>query len=172
MVCTEQLSYYQPGIRAHFFCSFCRFLKFLPNQKHLNPSFLYILEDFYHKMTHQKTMRLLFLLLLLLHPTSQAGVDPEQEVIVESSPCSITCGLGLKRQTLCLLKDSRTALEEGDAEVNTSNSPCSPCNTLLMTLTMLPVGLREVSCPYCQMSGDMVLWTSDHDHDSWTGGGA
>ncbi|CAG02315.1 unnamed protein product [Tetraodon nigroviridis] len=69
-------------------------------------------------MTHQKTTRLLFLILLLLRSTSQGGVDPEQEVIVESSPCSITCGLGLRHQSLCLLKDSRTALEEGDAEVS------------------------------------------------------
>lgn len=68
-------------------------------------------------MTHQKTTRLLLLLLLLLCPTRPDEVDPEQEVIVESSPCSTTCGLGLRRQTLCLLKDSRTALEEGDAEV-------------------------------------------------------
>lgn len=69
-------------------------------------------------MTHQKTTRqLLLLLLLLFRPTRPAEVDPEQEVIVDSSPCSITCGLGLRRQTLCLLKDSQTALEEGEAEV-------------------------------------------------------
>lgn len=122
-------------------------------------------------MTHQKTTRLLFLILLLLRSTSQGGVDPEQEVIVESSPCSITCGLGLRHQSLCLLKDSRTALEEGDAEVNTSNRPLQR-STLLMTLILLPVGLREVSCSYCKVSGDMALWTSDHDHDSWTEGGA
>lgn len=67
-------------------------------------------------MSHQKTTRLL-LLLLLLHLTRPDEADPEQEVIVESSPCSTTCGLGLRRETLCLLKDSRTALEEGDAEV-------------------------------------------------------
>uniref|UniRef100_A0A3B4GBG9 Transmembrane protein 81 n=2 Tax=Haplochromini TaxID=319058 RepID=A0A3B4GBG9_9CICH len=29
------------------------------------------------------------------------------EVITESSPCSATCGLGLRTQTLCLLNDSR-----------------------------------------------------------------
>lgn len=70
-------------------------------------------------MIHQKTTRLLLLLLLLLllRLTSPAEVDPEQEIIVDSSPCSVTCGLGLRRQNLCLLKDSRTAIEEGDAEV-------------------------------------------------------
>lgn len=41
-----------------------------------------------------------------------------------------------------------------------------------MTLTLFPVGLREVSRPYSKVSGDMALWTSDHDHDSWTEGGA
>lgn len=35
------------------------------------------------------------------------------EVIVDSSPCSTTCGLGVKTQTLCLLKDGKTAMEEG-----------------------------------------------------------
>lgn len=60
---------------------------------------------------------MLLLMLLFLSSTRPAEVDPQQEVIVKSSPCSITCGLGLKNQTLCLLKDSRTALEEGDAEV-------------------------------------------------------
>lgn len=62
---------------------------------------------------------LLLFMLLLLHSIRPAVVDPEDEVeiIVGSSPCSTTCGLGLKHQTLCLLKDSQTALEEGDAEV-------------------------------------------------------
>ncbi|XP_029994044.1 transmembrane protein 81 [Sphaeramia orbicularis] len=34
------------------------------------------------------------------------------EVIVDSSPCSTTCGLGLKTQTLCLLKNGTAAMEE------------------------------------------------------------
>lgn len=123
-------------------------------------------------MAHPKTTRVLLLLLLFLRLICPAEVEPEQEVIVESSPCSITCGLGLRRQTLCLLKNSRTALEEGDAEVNKHiQQHVLQHNTLLMTLTLFPVGLREVSRPYCKMSGDMALWTSDHDHDSWTEGG-
>lgn len=76
-------------------------------------------------MTQHKTMRLLLfmILLFLLHPISPAEVEPEQEVevIVGSSHCSTTCGLGLRHQTLCLLKDSQAALDEGDAEVGKFN---------------------------------------------------
>ncbi|TMS16416.1 Transmembrane protein 81, partial [Larimichthys crocea] len=58
----------------------------------------------------------LHLLLLLFHPLTQ--VHPEEvdkvpvEVIVDSSPCSTTCGLGIKTQTMCFLKDGETAMEE------------------------------------------------------------
>lgn len=58
----------------------------------------------------------LHLLLLLLHPLTSA--DPEEEdkvpveVIVGGSPCSVTCGLGVKTQTLCVVKDGKTAMEE------------------------------------------------------------
>uniref|UniRef100_A0A671U417 Transmembrane protein 81 n=1 Tax=Sparus aurata TaxID=8175 RepID=A0A671U417_SPAAU len=54
----------------------------------------------------------LHLLLLLLHPLTSA--DPEEEdkvpveVIVGGSPCSVTCGLGVKTQTLCVVKDGKT----------------------------------------------------------------
>ncbi|KAJ0036493.1 hypothetical protein NQD34_005170, partial [Periophthalmus magnuspinnatus] len=34
------------------------------------------------------------------------------EVITDSSPCSATCGLGMRSQTLCLLKDTKAAIEE------------------------------------------------------------
>lgn len=67
------------------------------------------------KMPHVTVRVHLLLLLLLLHLTS---VDLEEvdkvpvEVIVNSSPCSATCGLGLKTQTLCLLRDGETAMEE------------------------------------------------------------
>ncbi|XP_033484060.2 transmembrane protein 81 [Epinephelus lanceolatus] len=59
---------------------------------------------------------LLLLLLLLLHPLTSADLEEVDnvpvEVIVDSSPCSATCGLGVKTQTLCLLKDGETAMEE------------------------------------------------------------
>uniref|UniRef100_A0A3P9LTH5 Transmembrane protein 81 n=1 Tax=Oryzias latipes TaxID=8090 RepID=A0A3P9LTH5_ORYLA len=61
-------------------------------------------------------MKLCLLLLLLFHPPVSAGPDEAEkvvlEVITDSSPCSTTCGLGIRTQTLCLLKDSKTALEE------------------------------------------------------------
>ncbi|KAK7883805.1 hypothetical protein WMY93_026928 [Mugilogobius chulae] len=38
--------------------------------------------------------------------------DVPLEVITASSPCSATCGLGMKSQTLCLLKDGKAAMEE------------------------------------------------------------
>ncbi|XP_059189560.1 transmembrane protein 81 [Centropristis striata] len=68
-------------------------------------------------MQHQ-TARLLFLLLLLLllHPLTSADLEEADkvsvEVIVDSSPCSTTCGLGVRTQTLCSLKDGNTAIEE------------------------------------------------------------
>ncbi|KAM9752121.1 transmembrane protein 81 [Menidia menidia] len=61
-------------------------------------------------------MRLYFILLplfILITSTDLSEVDEVPvEVIAESSPCSATCGLGIKTQTLCLLKDSKTALED------------------------------------------------------------
>ena len=64
------------------------------------------------------TVRLhLLLLLLLLHPLTSADLEDVDkvpvQVIVNSSRCSATCGLGLKTQTLCSLKDGTTAMEEG-----------------------------------------------------------
>ncbi|XP_041800940.1 transmembrane protein 81 [Chelmon rostratus] len=67
---------------------------------------------------------LLLLLLLLLHPLTSVDLEEvdeepvEVEVIVNSSSCSATCGLGVKTQTLCLLRDGMTAMEEGGAEVS------------------------------------------------------
>ncbi|XP_069382499.1 transmembrane protein 81 isoform X4 [Paralichthys olivaceus] len=56
---------------------------------------------------------LLFLLLLLLYPLGPADLEEVPvEVIVDSSPCSSTCGLGLRTQTLCLMKHSRAEMEE------------------------------------------------------------
>nr|XP_019965739.1 PREDICTED: transmembrane protein 81 [Paralichthys olivaceus] len=59
---------------------------------------------------------LLFLLLLLLYPLGPAELEEVEEVpvevIVDSSPCSSTCGLGLRTQTLCLMKHSRAEMEE------------------------------------------------------------
>ncbi|XP_008402509.1 transmembrane protein 81 isoform X1 [Poecilia reticulata] len=63
---------------------------------------------------HVSAVSLHFLLLLhLLLPVDMEEEDKVPlEVITESSPCSVTCGLGVKTQTLCLLKDGKTAMEE------------------------------------------------------------
>ncbi|XP_070825442.1 transmembrane protein 81 [Chaetodon trifascialis] len=64
---------------------------------------------------HHVTVSLL-LHLLLLHPLASVHLEEADEapleVIVDSSSCSATCGLGVKTQTLCLLKDGKTAMEE------------------------------------------------------------
>ncbi|XP_074538584.1 transmembrane protein 81 [Halichoeres trimaculatus] len=57
-----------------------------------------------------------YILFLLLRPLTSADLEKEDElhmeVIVNSSPCSATCGLGVKTQTVCLLRDGETAIEE------------------------------------------------------------
>nr|XP_033943849.1 transmembrane protein 81 isoform X3 [Pseudochaenichthys georgianus] len=67
-------------------------------------------------MQHVTVRFLLFFLLLLLHPVTSVDLEEVDkvsvEVIVDSSPCSATCGLGVKTQTLCLLKDGKKAMEE------------------------------------------------------------
>ncbi|XP_071401669.1 transmembrane protein 81 [Centroberyx affinis] len=74
---------------------------------------------------------LLLLLLLLPQPSGSLTSDPEEEVeemeemedvrvevIVSSSPCSATCGLGVKTQTLCFLKEGNTGMEEGEKRMD------------------------------------------------------
>lgn len=72
----------------------------------------------------------LFLRLLASAESQQVEQEEVQnvpvEVITQSSPCSATCGLGLRTQTLCLLNDSKAAMEEklpsgGEAEVRTQH---------------------------------------------------
>lgn len=60
----------------------------------------------------------LFLLLLsqvLLLTTVHPDEDDKLlvEVIVDSSPCSVTCGLGVKSETLCAMTNGNTATAEG-----------------------------------------------------------
>ncbi|XP_034445751.1 transmembrane protein 81-like [Hippoglossus hippoglossus] len=62
---------------------------------------------------HCPLLLLFLLFFLLLHPVHlEEAEEVPVEVIIDSSPCSSTCGLGLKTQTLCLLRDSKTAMEE------------------------------------------------------------
>ncbi|XP_029011796.3 transmembrane protein 81 isoform X2 [Betta splendens] len=64
---------------------------------------------------HHVPVRPHLLLFFLLHSLFSSGLDKmdvaPMEVIVHSSSCSVTCGLGVKTQTLCLL-DSKTVMEE------------------------------------------------------------
>ncbi|KAM4736748.1 transmembrane protein 81 [Anableps anableps] len=66
--------------------------------------------------------------LLLLHHLIPADMEEEEkiplEVITESSPCSATCGLGVKTQTLCLLKDSKIAIEENSISKSEVSKTC------------------------------------------------
>lgn len=59
----------------------------------------------------------LLLLLLQAHLLTAVDLDNEEkvlvEVIVDSSPCSATCGLGVKSQTLCVMRDNDTVTEKG-----------------------------------------------------------
>ncbi|TKS76517.1 Transmembrane protein 81 [Collichthys lucidus] len=88
------------------------------------------------------TIWLHLLLLLLVHPLTQ--VHPEEvekvpvEVIVDSSPCSTTCGLGIKTQTLCFLKDGETAMEEDARSKDGAEVKCQEswqCGLRTMTVT-------------------------------------
>uniref|UniRef100_A0A3Q3EKR4 Transmembrane protein 81 n=1 Tax=Labrus bergylta TaxID=56723 RepID=A0A3Q3EKR4_9LABR len=86
----------------------------------------------------------LLLLLLALHPLTSAHLEEAEklplEVIVDSSPCSATCGLGVKTQTLCLLKDGRTKCRVRKVRCQESWQ----CGLMTMTVTS---GERvEVDC--------------------------
>ncbi|KAK9515232.1 hypothetical protein VZT92_025893 [Zoarces viviparus] len=67
-------------------------------------------------MQHATVWIDLLLLLLFLHGLTSADLEEVDrmlvEVIVDSSPCSTTCGLGVKTQTLCLLENGETATGE------------------------------------------------------------
>uniref|UniRef100_A0A665VNX4 Transmembrane protein 81 n=1 Tax=Echeneis naucrates TaxID=173247 RepID=A0A665VNX4_ECHNA len=89
---------------------------------------------------------LLFLLLLLFRPLTSA--DPEEtdkvavEVIVDSSPCSTTCGLGIKTQTVCLMEDGKVSEECHVRRVKCLQSwKCG-----LMTMTVYSGQRVEIDC--------------------------
>ncbi|XP_069382502.1 transmembrane protein 81 isoform X6 [Paralichthys olivaceus] len=79
---------------------------------------------------------LLFLLLLLLYPLGPADLEEVPvEVIVDSSPCSSTCGLGLRTQTLCLMKHSRAEMEEAGEGTEVKCQESWKCGLTTMTVT-------------------------------------
>uniref|UniRef100_A0A3Q3JZX0 Transmembrane protein 81 n=1 Tax=Monopterus albus TaxID=43700 RepID=A0A3Q3JZX0_MONAL len=101
------------------------------------------------------SLRLNFLLfLLLVHCQTSVGLEEVDkvsvEVIVNSSPCSTTCGLGMKTQTLCLLKDSEMVSDK----CRVRKVPCLEawqCGLRTMTVTS---GQRvEINC-----LGEVEIW--------------
>ncbi|XP_062247428.1 transmembrane protein 81 [Platichthys flesus] len=102
----------------------------------------------------------LLLLFLLLHPVGSADVEDaaeeQVEVVTDSSPCSATCGLGFKTQTLCLLRDDQRATEEepGSKDGTEVSEECRvhkvTCQELwqcgLRTLTVTSGQRLEVDC--------------------------
>ncbi|XP_069573529.1 transmembrane protein 81 [Brachyistius frenatus] len=63
-------------------------------------------------MQHGPLWLQLFLLLLLVLPLTPADLGKVRvEVITDSSACSTTCGLGVKTQTLCLIRNGEMAME-------------------------------------------------------------
>lgn len=61
-----------------------------------------------------------FHLLTVVRPDDKE--DPHVEVIVDSSPCSVTCGLGMKKQTLCAMKKGDKETAEGERDMRACNS--------------------------------------------------
>nr|XP_057906822.1 transmembrane protein 81 isoform X2 [Doryrhamphus excisus] len=62
-----------------------------------------------------------FLLLLLFLPLSWADVEKVQvQVVTNSTPCSVTCGLGVKVQRVCSMRDAES--EDGRDELEPSST--------------------------------------------------
>ncbi|XP_061908576.1 transmembrane protein 81 [Entelurus aequoreus] len=69
-------------------------------------------------------MALVFFLILLF-PLAAQGEEPapvQVQVVTSSTPCSATCGLGVKVQRVCDLKDAEGALEDAGAAARTPPS--------------------------------------------------
>ncbi|TNN80056.1 Transmembrane protein 81 [Liparis tanakae] len=80
-------------------------------------------------------------------PISLEEVDSMPlEVIVDSSPCSATCGLGIKTQTLCLLKDGETATEEVTSKDGTEVKCLESWQCGLRTMTVTSGQRLEIDC--------------------------
>uniref|UniRef100_A0A087Y4Y6 Transmembrane protein 81 n=1 Tax=Poecilia formosa TaxID=48698 RepID=A0A087Y4Y6_POEFO len=66
------------------------------------------------------------------------------EVITESSPCSVTCGLGVKTQTLCLLDASKSSISKTCRSQQVQCVESWQCGLKTMTVTS---GQRvEIDC--------------------------
>ncbi|XP_054912897.1 transmembrane protein 81 [Poeciliopsis prolifica] len=76
---------------------------------------------------HVSIVTLHFLLLLHLLPVDMKEEEDKVplEVITESSLCSVTCGLGIKTQTLCVVKDGKAAMEVNPQEKDSNRTSIS-----------------------------------------------
>lgn len=61
------------------------------------------------------------LLLATMHPDDEDKLLVE--VIVDSSPCSVTCGLGVKNETLCAMTNGSAATVKGERDSWKRRSP-------------------------------------------------
>ncbi|XP_077464467.1 transmembrane protein 81 [Stigmatopora argus] len=58
--------------------------------------------------------QMLFVLFILIHFQLSSATMIQVEVVTKSTECSVTCGLGVKLQTVCKVKNSQKALEESE----------------------------------------------------------
>ncbi|XP_061758691.1 transmembrane protein 81 [Nerophis ophidion] len=83
-------------------------------------------------------MALVVVLLLIIFPLPARGEEPAAavhvQVVTSSTPCSATCGLGVKVQRVCELKDAEGALEEaGDAAMTSPSDVTERCRDVTVT---------------------------------------
>lgn len=74
-------------------------------------------------------------LLAVVHSNDEE--NPHVEVITKSSPCSVTCGLGVKEQTLCVMKTAN-----GERDRRKCSSGGGPTNLTLTTSWKLLGGIK------------------------------
>ncbi|XP_061665190.1 transmembrane protein 81 [Syngnathoides biaculeatus] len=102
--------------------------------------------------------RMLALLLLLHHlHLNSADEEVQVQVVVNSTPCSVTCGMGVKVQTVCKMKDGQKALEEKRGAVPQGDEELEQCHDVevrcreswqcgLKTVTMTTGERLELNC--------------------------
>nr|XP_043893473.1 transmembrane protein 81 [Solea senegalensis] len=72
--------------------------------------------------------------------------DVQVEVIVRSSPCSATCGVGLTTQTMCCLNDSKKDMEESGRRTNRTSQVSKVCRVRkVKCLESWQCGLRTMT---------------------------
>ncbi|XP_061554631.1 transmembrane protein 81 [Phycodurus eques] len=119
-------------------------------------------EDVNKESRFLSAMDQMLAILLLLHHVHLSSADTEEvqvqvQVVINSTPCSVTCGMGVKVQTVCKLKDGQKALEEkheafpqGDEELEQCHDVEVRCRESwqcgLKTVTMTTGERLELNC--------------------------